>query len=63
MIKLLENNENLYKPDKENYLKSLEYAKTLCNTEEKLKFHCFWRVPKNFGKKQLTVLKIYNCKS
>jgi hypothetical protein len=57
MIKLLENNENLYKPDKENYLKSLEYAKTLCNTEEKLKFHCFWRVPKNFGKKQLTVLK------
>lgn len=58
MIKLIDNNKCLYSPKKEDYLKSLEYAKTLPNSvNNKLVFHCFWRVPKDFGRKQLAVLK------
>lgn len=58
MIKLFNKNDSLYKPDKNNYLKSLEFAKQLTNSENKeIKFHCFWRVPKEFGRKQLAVLK------
>jgi hypothetical protein len=58
MIKLIDNNSDLYRPDKNNYLKSLEYAKSLTKkTDNPLVFHCFWRVPREFGKKQLTVLK------
>lgn len=48
---------DLYKPDKVSYLKSLDYAHNMNPTNEKLIFHCLWRVPKNFGRKQLEVLK------
>ena len=58
MLKLIDNNINLYKPDKFNYLKSLEYAKNIKNSnQDKLVFHCFWRVPRDFDRKQLAVLK------
>jgi len=58
MRKIINNNLDLYKPDKKNWLGSLEYAKKMTNqTNEKLIFHCFWRVPKDFGRKQLAVLK------
>jgi hypothetical protein len=40
-----------------SYRKSLDYAKNLAKNNEKLIFHCFWRVPKEFGRKQVTVLK------
>ena len=51
-------NLDLYRPDKNNYLKSLEYAKTLNKkTDKPMIFHCFWRVPREFGRKQLAVLK------
>ncbi len=57
MIDLIDDLD-LYKPDKSNYLKSLEYAKSLSKeTNNPMIFHCFWRVPKNFGRKQLAVLK------
>ena len=60
MPKLIENNFNLYRSNKEMYLKSLNYAKNLtsnnvCN--KKLIFHLLWRVPKEFGRKQAAVLK------
>lgn len=55
MIKTLD--INLYKPDIDNWKKSLEYAKSLPSNDEKIIFHCFWRVPKNFERKQLAVLK------
>jgi hypothetical protein len=58
MIKLLNNNPNLYRPEREFFLSSLESTKQLKNSEnEQIKFHCFWRVPKEFGRKQLAVLK------
>ena len=57
MPKLIENNLDLYKPDKKNYLNSLEFAKNLSDTENKMVFHCFWRVPKNFERKHVAVLK------
>lgn len=58
MIKIYNNNKDLYKEDKTNYLKSLEVAKNLPpSNNKKLQFNCFWRVPKNFGRKQLAVIK------
>ncbi len=58
MIKIINDNEDLYKPDIISYKKSLEFAKTLNNkSNNKLIFHCFWRVPKEFGRKHLAVLK------
>jgi hypothetical protein len=55
-IKLI-NNIDLYKPDEENCLRSLEYAKKL-NTDKKIIFHCFWRVSDlDFSRKQLACLK------
>lgn len=58
MIKLINNNPNLYKPDYKSYRESLEFAKTLDdNKNNNLIFHCFWRVPRDFSRKQLAVLK------
>ena len=58
MIKLFDNNPCLYKQDKDSYLKSLEVAKKLNSTsKEKLIFNSYWRVPKDFGRKQQAVLK------
>jgi len=58
MIKFLNNNKNLYSPIKEDYSNSLNYAKSLKPSEnKKIIFHCFWRVPKDFSRKQLSVLK------
>jgi hypothetical protein len=57
MPTLIGNNPDLYKPDKKSYLNSLEYAKNLPNTESKMIFHCFWRVPRDFGRKHAAVLK------
>jgi len=58
MIKLIDNNLDLYRPDKVNYLKSLQHANSLIKkTDKPLEFHCFWRVPRKFGRKQLAVLK------
>lgn len=57
-IKLINNDINLYKPDKKSYLESLNYAKNMIPVfDEKLVFHCFWRVPRDFSLKQVTVLK------
>lgn len=56
MIKTL--NQDLYKPDKANYLNSLNFAKNMTSdNKNKLIFHCFWRVPKEFERKQLAVIK------
>jgi hypothetical protein len=58
MIKFYNNDLELYKPDKNSYLESLEIAKEIKNTtNEKINFNCFWRVPKDFGRKQLAVIK------
>ena len=58
MVKFFNDDMNLYSPTKEDYLNSLEYAKTLPNSNNhKLVFHFFWRVPRDFGRKQLAVLK------
>jgi hypothetical protein len=58
MIDLIDNNINLYRPEKEYYLKSLDYAKNMKNNNNNaLIFHCFWRVPREFGRKQAAVLK------
>jgi len=49
---------DLYRPDKAHYLKSLEYAKALHpSSNPALVFHCFWRVPRPFGRKQAAMLK------
>ena len=56
MIELFEDNIVLYKPEKEFYLRSLEYAKTLPTQDSQLDFHLFWKVPREFGRKQLAVL-------
>lgn len=58
MIDLVNGNLDLYRPDKNSYLASLEYAKRMpVISNDKLVFHCFWRVPRAFGEKQVTVLK------
>lgn len=58
MINLINNNPELYKSDKQSWNKSLDYAKKLnIENKEKLVFHCFWRVPLYFSRKQLAVLK------
>ena len=55
---LINNNPDLYRPDRKNYLESLSYAKNMeAISNEKLVFHCFWRVPREFSIKQVTVLK------
>lgn len=58
MLKLIDNNPLLYSTEKTNYEKSLQYAKKLKSIEDNnLVFHCFWRVPKEFGLKQVSVIK------
>ncbi len=59
MIKFLNDNFDLYKSTKEYYTESLKYAKTLSNNviNRKMVFHCIWRVPRDFGRKQAAVLK------
>jgi hypothetical protein len=57
MIKLINDNKSLYYSNKTEYLNSLEFSKTLPKTNTKMVFHCFWRVPRDFGRKQLAVLK------
>jgi hypothetical protein len=58
MITYLDNNMDLYSPSEDDYINSLNYAKNLkCSDNNKLVFHCFWRVPQDFGRKQLAVLK------
>ena len=58
MIKFLNDNKNLYDPNIDLYTKSLDYAKNIENSENNnIIFHCLWRVPKEFGRKQLAVLK------
>lgn len=57
-ITVLNNNLDLYRPDVKSYTHSLEVAKQLpLATNTKLVFHCYWRVPKDFGRKQVAVLK------
>lgn len=57
-MKLINDDRDLYASDKVNYLRSLEVAKSLpIVSNEKMVFHCFWRVPGEFEKKQLAVLK------
>ena len=55
MIKLL--NQDLYRPEKIHYINSLEFAKKMINNDDKMVFHCFWRVPRDFGRKQAAVIK------
>jgi hypothetical protein len=50
-------NQDLYRPEKKYYLESLNFAKNLDTSNSKLVFHCFWRVPRDFGRKQVAVLK------
>lgn len=58
MVKLFLNDESLYERDEINYTKSLSVAKTLPTVENaELVFHCFWRVPRSFGRKQAAVLR------
>ena len=58
MIRLIDDNIDLYRPDKKSYLASLEYAKQMPTKDTSpLIFHCFWRVPGAFGEKQAGVLK------
>jgi hypothetical protein len=58
MYKLINNDTLLYRSEKINYLSSLEYAKNLEKREnDKLVFHSFWRVPRDFGLKQVSVIK------
>jgi len=56
MAKLLAN-QNLYRPDIVNYKNSLLVAKNLPKLSGKIIFHCLWRVPKEFERKQLAVIK------
>ena len=57
-INLIDDNLALYRPDRKSYLDSLAYAKTLkAVSSDKLIFHCFWRVPREFSVKQVAVLK------
>jgi len=58
MIRLLNEDKSLYMPNKDFYLESLNFAKKLPDSKDKeIKFHCFWRVPREFGRKQLAVIK------
>jgi hypothetical protein len=58
MVKIYLDDYSLYERDEKNYLRSLEYAKKLeSKNNEKLIFHCFWRVPREFTRKQLAVIK------
>ena len=56
---LIDDDLDLYRPDKRSYLASLEYAKQMPTLDpiQPLVFHCFWRVPRTFGRKQVGVLK------
>lgn len=57
-MKLIENNLDLYRPDKESWKKSLTYSSKLKSFEnKKIVFHCLWRVPLDFSRKQLSVIK------
>jgi hypothetical protein len=56
MIRILE--KSLYQPDQASWEKSLEYAKGMKEESEKsVSFHCLWKVPGEFGRKQMVVLK------
>ena len=59
MVQFIDNNFELYKSSKSEYIASLNYAKSMSHDvlNKKLVFHCLWRVPKNFGRKQAAVLK------
>lgn len=58
MLRIIDNNIDLYRPEKTHYLKSLDYAKALHpSSNPDLVFHCFWRVPLPFGRKQAAMLK------
>ena len=58
MFKLINNDTLLYRSEKINYSNSLEYAKNLeKRDDDKLVFHSFWRVPREFGLKQVSVIK------
>lgn len=58
MIKLINNNLDLYRSDIDSWKKSLDYANKLnIENNQKLIFHCLWRVPLDFSRKQLAVLK------
>lgn len=49
--------KNLYKPDRESWKASLEYAKTLPPaSNSNLVFHLFWRVPRPFERKQAAAI-------
>jgi len=62
MIKIYNDNLDLYKPDLESYTKSLDFANTLPTiSNEKNVFHCLWRVPKDFTIKHATVIKSIIC--
>lgn len=56
-MKIIDNNLDLYRPDRKSWEKSLQYAKNLPKIENKLLFHCLWRVPLDFSRKHLAVLK------
>lgn len=57
-MKLINNNLDLYRPDVDSWKKSLDYANKLnIENNKKLIFHCLWRVPLDFSRKQLAVLK------
>jgi hypothetical protein len=56
-MKIIDNNLELYKPDRKSWEKSLQYAKNLPKIEKELIFHCLWRVPLDFSRKNLAVLK------
>jgi len=56
-ITIFNDNLELYRPEKSYYLKSLKVAKELKDSSNKsLVFHCLWKVPREFGRKQLAVL-------
>ena len=48
----------LYSPSEDDYINSLNYAKNLkCSNNNKIVFHCLWKVPQDFGRKQFATLK------
>jgi hypothetical protein len=58
MSRIINNNLELYKPSRSDWLKSIEYCGKLNNrNDKKLVFHCLWRVPLDFSRKQVAVLK------
>jgi hypothetical protein len=52
-------NKELYEFDNQKYFISLDYAKNLkaYRTSEKLNFNLYWRIPRNFERKQLLPIK------